>query len=61
MNDKFQGSFHDLQVSTNELKIIEVSLRKFKKECEDAGKHTTSIDNLLGRIQSYIEEWNCEA
>ncbi len=53
--------FHYLQVSINELKIIEVSLRKFKKECEDAGKHTTAIDNLLCRVQLYIEEWNCEA
>ena len=55
------NELYDLQVSINELKIIEVSLRKFKKECEDARKHTTAIDNLLCRVQLYIEEWTCEA
>ena len=55
------NELHDLQVSINELKIINVSLMKFKKECEDAGNHTTAIDNLISRIQSYVDEWDCEA
>lgn len=61
MNDKFQGSSHDLNLSINEIHIINVALKQFKKQCEDEGKTTTTIDNLLGRIQWYITEWECEA
>lgn len=61
MDDKFQGSSHDLDLSINDIKIIEVALKQFKNQREYEGKTTTAIDNLVSRIQSYITEWDCEA
>lgn len=52
---------HDLQVSTNELKILDVALKQFKRQCESDGKNTSSIDALSNRIQLNLHEWECEA
>lgn len=52
---------HCLQVSINELKIILVALGQFKHQCEDDGKNTTSIDNLIDRVELHVDEWDCEA